>query len=460
MRPQGRDGPGMQPGWQAYGMLRRSSVERHGDPFPVRLPIPELALVLLVGPSGAGKSTFAARHFAETEVVSSDRCRALVADDERDQSATRDAFDLLHLLVEKRLRRGRLTVVDATSVTPESRRALLVLARRSHVPAVAVVFDLPAEVCIARDRARRRQVGARAIERQIDDLHRSIGHLGREGFRHVHVFRTPEDVEGASVVRVPLPSNRKAETGPFDIIGDLHGCYRELRALLDELGWEVTEREGRFHLHHPAGRKLVFLGDLIDRGPGVVEVLQLVMDAVAEGSALAISGNHEAKLLRKLQGRDVRVSGGLQETLDQLEGTDTAFLQRLRGFLATLPHHYQLDGGRLVVAHGGLPARLQGRDSPRVQSTALYGEVSGRLDGRGLPERRDWAESYRGDALVVYGHTPVPEPRVRNGTVNIDTGCVFGGRLTALRYPEGDFVSVPAFDAYAEDRHACAPGAA
>ena len=394
-------------------------------------------------------------------MVSSDRCRALVSDDEGDQSASRDAFDLLHFLVEKRLRRGRLTVVDATSVTPEARRALLVLARRSHVPAVAVVFDLPVEVCAARDEARRRRVGRQVIQRQLDDLHRTLGHMGREGFRHVHTFRSAADVEGASILRMPLPSNRKAESGPFDVIGDLHGCFRELRSLLERLGWTVSQHEGRFHLHHPEGRKLVFLGDLLDRGPGIVEVLQLAMDAVAEGTALAISGNHEAKLLRKMQGRDVRVSGGLQETLDQLESTDAAFRQRLRGFLATLPHHYQLDGGRLVVAHGGLPARLQGRDSPKVQSTALYGEISGRLDENGLPERRDWAEAYRGDALVVYGHTPVPEPRVVNGTVNIDTGCVFGGKLTALRYPEGDLVSVPAFEAYAEERQASyAPGAA
>lgn len=418
--------------------------------MPRRLPIPELALVVLVGPAGSGKSTFAARHFGETEVVSSDRCRALVADDERDQAATSAAFELLQTIVEKRLRRGRLTVVDATSVTPEARRPLLALARRAHVPAVAVVFDLPLEVCVARDEARTRTVGAAVIERHCEDLHRSLRSIGTEGFRQVHTFRTQEEVEDARVLRMPLPSNRKAERGPFDLIGDVHGCWQELRELLGDLGWQVEQEDGRFHLHHPEGRRLVFVGDLVDRGPGVVSTLQLAMDAVADGQALCVAGNHEAKLLRKLQGHDVRLTGGLQQTLEQLQDTDSSFRQRLHGFLATLPHHLQLDGGNLVVAHGGMPARLQGRDSPKVQSTALYGETLPRRNRDERPVRVDWAEQYRGEALVVYGHTPVPEPRVQNRTVNLDTGCVFGGRLTALRYPECEFVSVPARQVWAE----------
>ncbi len=421
----------------------------------MRLPLPELALVLLVGPAASGKSTFARRHFAPTEVVSSDECRALVADDEGDQSATRDAFDVLHVIVEKRLRRGRLTVVDATNVQPDARRSLLALARRTHVPAVAVVFDLPAEICIARDAARPRRVGAEVIEKHLVDLHQSR-HLGREGFRQVHNLRSPEEVDGASIVRVPLPSNRKGEQGPFDLVGDVHGCFDELLALLHELGWQVERQEGRFRLHHPEGRKLVFVGDLVDRGPKIVEVLQLAMDAVADGVALSVTGNHEAKLLRKLHGRDVRVSGGLEQTLEQLEAVEPAFLERLVFFLSTLPHHFQLDEGRLVVAHGGLPARMQGRDSPKVQAAALYGETTGRVDAQGYPERRDWASAYRGDALVVYGHTPVEEPRVVSGTVNLDTGCVFGGKLTALRYPEGALVAVPAARAYAEQRNGSA----
>lgn len=444
----------------AHAAREGTSRAGHGDLEPVRLPIPELSLVLLAGPAGSGKSTFAKRHFGASEVVSSDECRAMVADDPGDQSATRDAFDLLHVIVEKRLRRGRLTVIDATNVLPEARRPLLVLAKRAHVPVVALVFDLPLDLCIARDAGRARSVGPAVVEKHQADLRRSLPHLGREGYRSVHVFRRPDDVDASSLVRVPLPSNRKSERGPFDVIGDLHGCYDELRALLDRLGWEVRHENGRFHVRHPEGRTLVFLGDLVDRGPGIVPALQLVMDAVADGVALCVMGNHEAKLLRKLHGKDVRVSGGLQQTLEQFEETDAAFLQRLEGFLSTLPHHYQLDDGRLVVAHGGLPARLQGRDSPKVQAVALYGETTGQFDDQGYPERRDWAEGYRGDALVVYGHTPVDEPHARNGTVNIDTGCVFGGKLTALRYPEGDLVSVQAARAYAEQRVVqAAPGA-
>lgn len=418
----------------------------------MRIPIPELALVVLVGPAGAGKSTFARRHFGPTEIVSSDECRALVSDDERDQSATRDAFELLDLIVEKRLRRGRLTVIDATSVHPDARRPLLTLAKRTHVPAVAVVFALPEELCVERDAARERSVGAEVIHKHEIDLRRSIPHLGREGFRHVHLLRTPEDVESARVMRVPLPSNRKSEHGPFDVIGDLHGCWDELRALLETLGWRIGESDGRFHAEHPEGRKLVFVGDLVDRGPGIVEVLRFVMDLSAEGRALSVIGNHESKLLKKLVGREVRVGHGLEASLAQLERTDDAFRERLVGFLSTLPTHLQLDGGRLVVAHGGLPARLQGRDSTKVEAVAMYGETTGQMDEQGYPVRRDWAADYRGEALVVYGHTPVEEPRWLNGTVNVDTGCVFGGKLSALRYPEREVVSVPALRAYAENR--------
>lgn len=417
-----------------------------------RLPIPELALVLLVGPAGSGKSTFAGRHFAPTQVISSDTCRAMVADDEGDQSATRDAFDLLHFVVEKRLRRGRLTVVDATNVDPEARRPLLALARKHHVPAVAIVFDLPLDLCVARDRQRRRSVGREAIERQHQQLRASLPLIGKERFRQIHRFHGEQAVEQARVTLVPLPSNRKQERGPFDVIGDVHGCFDELVALLAKLGWSVEDRGGRFAVRHPEGRRLVFVGDLVDRGPKIPQVLRLAMDAIADGVAYCVAGNHEAKLLRKLQGREVRIGGGLEQTLAQLEHEESAFLERLYAFLSTLPHHLQFDEGRLVVAHGGLPAPMQGRDSPRVQAVALYGETTGGFDESGHPIRRDWAADYHGPATVVFGHTPVEEPVLRNGTANIDTGCVFGGSLTAYRYPEGELVQVKAERAWARLR--------
>ncbi len=194
----------------------------------------------------------------------------------------------------------------------------------------------------------------------------------------------------------------------------------------------------------PEGRTAVFLGDLVDRGPDSPGVLRLVMGMVAAGHALAVPGNHENKLIRALGGRDVQVSHGLAETLSQLAGEDEAFRQDVAGFCRGLVSHLVLDGGRLVVAHAGLKEAYQGRASGRVRSFALYGDTTGETDEFGLPVRYPWASDYRGRAMVLYGHTPAPDPEWVNNTLCLDTGCVFGGRLTALRYPEKELVSVPA----------------
>ena len=182
----------------------------------------------------------------------------------------------------------------------------------------------------------------------------------------------------------------------------------------------------------------------MDRGPGVATVLKLVMGMVSEGSALCVAGNHESKLLRKLRGRNVQVSHGMAESLAQLELESPAFRQRVAEFLDGLISHYVLDDGGLVVAHAGMKPEYQGRASARVRDFCLYGETTGETDEFGLPVRADWVAGYRGRAMVVYGHTPVTEPAWLNNTINIDTGCVFGGRLTALQYPEKELVSVPA----------------
>ncbi len=422
----------------------------------MKVTIPELSLVVLVGPSGCGKSTFARRHFRATEVISSDFCRGLVSDDENDQSATKDAFEVLHFIAAKRLAAGRLTVVDATNVQPESRKPLVALAREYHVLPVALVLNLPERLCQDRNRARAdRDFGPHVIRQQAQQLRRSIRNLRREGFRHVYEFSTPEEVEAVAVERQPLWNNLKHERGPFDIIGDVHGCFDELRALLERLGY-VIARSGEdadafgFNVTHPEGRKAVFLGDLVDRGPKVPEVLRLVMSMTAGGSALCVPGNHDVKLMRKLQGRDVRVTHGLAESLEQLEREPKEFSEQVADFIDKLVSHYVLDEGRLVVAHAGLKEALQGRGSGAVRDFALFGETTGETDEFGLPVRYNWAAEYRGRAAVVYGHTPVHEPEWLNRTVNIDTGCVFGGRLTALRYPEGEFVSVKALRAYYE----------
>lgn len=412
------------------------------------IALPELSLVVLIGPSGSGKSTFAQRHFAPTEIVSSDRCRGMVSDDENSQSATLPAFELVHFIIRKRLELGKLTVVDATNVAAEDRRKLVELARAYHVLPAAMVFKLPESVCQERNQHRPdRAFGPHVVRRQLSLLRRGIRGLKREGFRTITVF---ESEAGAAAVekieRQPLWNNRRGESGPFDIIGDVHGCSAELDELMDALGYRI-DADGL--LEHPDGCKPVFLGDLIDRGPDSPGVLRRVMRNVAVGKAYCVPGNHDVKLLKHLQGRNVQLTHGLDETLAQLQA-DPIDHRDLIAFLDGLISHYVFDGGKLVIAHAGLKEEMQGRGSGRVREFCLYGETTGERDEFGLPERLDWAADYRGEALVVYGHTPFHEPRWLNHTVNIDTGCAFGGMLTALRYPEMETVSVAARRTYAE----------
>jgi len=414
-----------------------------------KFTFPELSLVVLIGASGSGKSTFARKHFVPTEVISSDYCRALVADDENDLSATDDAFEILHFVTAKRLAAGRLTVVDATNVKPEDRKPLIDLARQYHCLPVAIVLNVPERVCHDRNRIRKdRQLPDHVAHRQLQNLRRSLRGLEREGFRHVLILSSPEEAEAISLERVPLYNNKKTETGPFDIIGDIHGCYDELAALLANLGYTPSSEEGSPEglngFVPPVGRKAVFLGDLTDRGPNSPGVLRLVMGMVARGQAYCVPGNHDIKLLRKLRGRDVQLTHGIAETLEQLDKEPPEFRNQVTKFLDGLVSHYVFDGGRLVVAHAGMNEEMQGRGSGKVRDFALYGETTGEVDEFGLPVRYNWAADYRGRAMVVYGHTPIPEPEWLNRTINIDTGCVFGAKLTALRYPEKEIVSVPA----------------
>ena len=410
------------------------------------IEIPELSLVVLIGVSGSGKSTFAEKHFLPTEVVSSDACRAMVGDDPNDQSVTEAAFDVLHTIATTRLRLGRLTVVDATNVQLDARRPLVRIAREQHVLPVAIVLDVTEALARERNASRPdRDFGPHVIRRQAGLLRRSIRGLHREGFRRVHILK-PGEIEDVEIVREPAWSDKSQLHGPFDIVGDVHGCREELEELLGELGYVSA---GGVH-RHPDGRTAVFLGDLVDRGPDTPGVLRIVMAMVEAGSALCVPGNHEQKLLRALQGRNVQITHGLGQSLAQLGEETEEFRAAVMTFIDGLVSHSVLDDRRLVVAHAGMPEVMQGRASKAVRAFALFGETSGETDEFGLPVRYPWANDYRGSAMVVYGHTPVPEPEWVNSTVCVDTGCVFGGSLTALRYPERTFVSVRARRTYYE----------
>ena len=424
--------------------------------------IPELSLVTLIGVSGSGKSTFAGKHFKPTEILSSDVCRAMVSDDENNQAATPDAFDLLHYIAGKRFKNGLLTVVDATNVQKESRKNLVQLARQYHCLPVAIVLDLPEGLCQKRnDQRPDRSFGKHVIRQQRSQLRRSLKSLKQEGFRHIHILRSEEEVAAVEkIIREKLYNDKKDERGPLDIIGDVHGCYDELLALLEKLGYQVSQVESigdssrgqqyGLEVTHPEGRKAVFLGDLVDRGPDSPAVLKLVMSMVRSGVAYCVPGNHDMKLHRYLKGKNVQLKHGLEKTVEQLAGESDAFLRDVKEFLYRLVSHYVLDEGNLVVAHAGLKEEMQGRGSGAVRAFSMYGETTGEIDEFGLPVRYDWASEYRGQAMVVYGHTPVPEAQWLNRTIDIDTGCVFGGKLTALRYPEQELVAVPAKKVYSE----------
>lgn len=463
-------------------------------PIPLSIPIPSHALVLLVGPSGCGKSTFARRQFRPSEVLSSDTFRELVADDENDQAATMDAFQALHLVAAARLKRARLTVVDATNLRRSARQPLLRLAANRRRPVVAIVFDLPPVVIANRNATRTdRHLPDAALEQQRRLLASALRDLPTEDLEAIVVLGSVEEVDTAKVDRVerrlsaarppqrsaaaarpsppqgrhrnagqgdgppgrltPAAVDRRDDHGPFDIIGDVHGCADELVELLERLGYRV-ERSGigsvqpAYSIRSDSGRRIVLLGDLVDRGPATPDVLALAMAIVGQGVGHVVIGNHDWKLLRALWGRHVRISHGLAESLAQLDAAPPAFRAAVAAFLASLPGHLVLDSGRLVVAHAGLRADLQGSRSGPARDFAMYGETTGESDEFGLPVRVNWALEYAGSASVVYGHTAVREPEWINDTIDIDTGCVFGGRLTALRWPGRELVFVNARRTY------------
>lgn len=372
--------------------------------------IPALALVVIASAEVEAAQAFAARNFPPPEVVA-------IAP----EAAPAEALAATHSAITSRLRHRQLVAVMVFSDEPTLFEALAHQAHHFDVAPVAV------------------------------RLGEAIPHVrfptGPHGYAETHTLATPEEWEAARVTRRPLACDLRGERGPFDIIGDTHGCYDELLELLAALGYVRTDEAGGWR--HPQGRRVIFVGDLVDRGPGVLRVARLAMDLVAAEQGFCAPGNHDNKLMRALDGRNVRIAHGLRETLDQIAALPTeeeraAFSRDFRDFVRGLPPYLWLEDGHLVVAHAGLPERFHGRISERIRALALYGETTGWEDEYGNPERIDWAAEYRGAAAVVYGHTPFRETRWRHNTINVDTGCVHGGRLTAVRWPERDLVSVAA----------------
>jgi len=412
------------------------------------IKLPELSLVFLIGVSGSGKSSFARKHFKHTQIVSSDICRGIVSDDENNQSSTKDAFELLDYIVSMRLKNGLMTVIDATNLRSQDRKGLISIARKYHCLPVAIILNIPKDICQLRNESREdRTFGKHVIRSQFSTMRQGLRGLKREGFRNITHLRSVEEIDGIEkITSQPMYNNRKELTGPFDLIGDIHGCYDELVELLEKLGYQIENHNAT----HPENRTLIFLGDLNDRGPKTPDVYKLAMNMVADGNALCVLGNHDFKLLKYLRGSKVKVNHGLEQTVEQLNNETDEFILQLKDFLAGLISHYVLDEGKLVVAHAGLKEEMHGRGSGAVRSFCMYGETTGEIDQFGLPVRHNWASEYKGRTKILYGHTPVPIPTWLNNTLNIDTGCVFGGKLTALRYPENQLVEVQAKKVYCE----------
>ncbi len=241
----------------------------------------------------------------------------------------------------------------------------------------------------------------------------------------------------------------------FDIIGDVHGCFQELIELVEKLGYE---RHNGIYIH-PQGRRLISVGDVADKGQKNISCLNFWIDQVAQGGAFWVHGNHCNKLYRYFLGNHVHISHGLENTVAELKAMTAeergALKMRYMRCYESQCYYLLLDKKRLAVVHGGLQAENMGRFSGGIKAVCLYGETTGKLDASGRPERKDWAACYTGNALVVYGHTEVPQAKLVNNTIDIDQGCVYGGKLTAFRYPEREIVQVDAKRVY---RHTEKPG--
>ncbi|MDE7098519.1 MAG: polynucleotide kinase-phosphatase [Ruminococcus sp.] len=412
-----------------------------------RIEIPEFCLVALIGGTSSGKSTFAKKHFLSTEILSSDFFRGIVSDDENNQNISGQAFDLLFYAANKRLDNMKLTVIDATNVQQSARKQVLEVAREQNVHAVAIVLNMPESLMQERNKARSdRNLPERVISQHCRDVKRSIKGLKREGFRFVYVINSPEQLENVEIIRTKMWNNMTDEHSPLDIIGDIHGCCDELEMLLENLGY-IKESCGYIH---PDGRKAAFLGDFCDRGNRNADVLRIAMDMVKSGNAIAVPGNHDVKLLKYLRGKPVSTTHGMDKTIAEIEAKGDEFKSEVAKFIDGLISHYVLDYGKIVIAHAGIKQEYIGRGSTRVREFCLYGETTGEKDEYGLPVRLDWTADYRGRATVVYGHIAGKEVRQLNKTFCIDTGCVFGGKLTAFRYPEKEIVSVDALQQYYE----------
>ena len=412
----------------------------------MEIKMPETSLVVMCGVAGCGKSTFALKNFKPTAVVSSDRCRAIVSDDEGNMEASRGAFELFYFIIEKRMEMGRLVIADSTALSYDVRKKLLGFAHSYNYHVVLIAFDVLFDTALKRNNMRDRKVSEKVIQKQYRAFTRALKYIDKEGFDQM-VIMGENEIEGITF-SIASSQMEIADSGPFDIISDIHGCYSELELLMHKLGYY---KDGDTYCH-PEGRKVIFAGDIVDRGLRVIDTIKVVINMVSSGNAYYIPGNHCNKLYRFLNGRKVQVKNGLETSVAEFSKLDRRGADKLKKDFIELyekaPTYLILDKGKLIIAHAGIKENMIGKVSKEITDFVLYGDVNGELDEEGFPLRGDWAAAYCGKALIVYGHTPVLEPVFVNNTINIDQGVSIGGSLTALRYPEKKIISVKALSTY------------
>ncbi len=438
--------------------------------------LPHAGIVLLVGPSNSGKTTLLNQLIQEqqifsSEVVSSDQFRVLVSDiefidwnrrpkNEADalfyeyQQISKEAFEAMDYIIAKRCGLNKLTFIDATHLRDYEREKYLQMAKRYHVPAIAIVLNLAETELLRRDLARDFPRGKNRIKQQYQHFKKTLRSIKKEGFRRCYIFGE-EELQVLNVNRLDNPLLIDVGNG-IDIIGDIHGCFEEFSELLSELGYRENE-EGYFI--HSEGRKILSLGDVMSRGPRSIETLQFFQKHVTAGLAYMIDSNHGWKIARWLDGKNVKLAHGDENVKAEFDEYESKFgkdeterlKEQIKELLLEAKSHYVIrkNGVNVAVAvHAGIKDHYIGKQSPRISDFCRYGDTDG-LDETGKPVRKDWSIAHQSSEHILWGHDPRTQPLLVNNTLNIDQGVVFGGNLTAYCFPERKLVSVKAKVDYA-----------
>lgn len=439
----------------------------------MRIQLPHAGIVLLVGPSNSGKSTLLNKLQQEgkimrSEVVSSDQFRVLVSDKEfvdwknmpKEEAdilfdeyslISKEAFAMMDNIIRTRCRLNKLTFVDATHLQPDDRKRYIAMARENHVPIVSIVLDVPEKVLLERDEKRDNPRGKRRIKQQYQVFTREKRFMKKEGIRSLYFLKEIDDIE---LTRRSHPLELDADAG-IDIIGDIHGCYDEMIELLVKLGYEKDEDD---FYRHPEGRKFLSIGDVMSRGPESLKSMMFFYRHVQKGLAYMIDSNHGWKIARWLDGKNVTLNHGDEKVeqeflqFEQEHGAEQAaeWKNKMKDFLLEAPSHYILKKNgipRVVCAHAGIRDEYIGKQSRDVSDFCRYGDTNG-FDEKGKPIRKDWFIGHQTSQLIVWGHDPKPQPLKINNSLNIDQGVVFGGKLTAYRFPEAQIIAVEAKEDY------------